>query len=158
MFGSAKQGAHAYATVGIETGVLVASPHKLIAMLFDGALLAVALGLQHMTAGDIEKKGMAISRAIAIVDGGLRASLDRHAGGTIADNLDALYRYISTSLLAANIDNDQALLADMHALLTELRSAWNAIASVDAPVTMTSANPTANKTESAAAALRLAGI
>ena len=37
MFGSRQTGVHAYAKVGMETGVVAASPHKLIVMLFDGA-------------------------------------------------------------------------------------------------------------------------
>ena len=132
MFESAKSGASAYAAIGIETGVLVASPHKLIVMLFDGALLSVTMGLQHMKEQETEKKGMAISRAIWIIDGGLRASLDKQAGGEIAANLDALYAYISGQLLMGNIKNQPALLEEAHALLTELRAAWNAIASKQA--------------------------
>ncbi|MGM3372105.1 flagellar protein FliS, partial [Escherichia coli] len=42
MFGSMKRGANAYANIGVETGVIAASPHKLITMLFDGALVAIA--------------------------------------------------------------------------------------------------------------------
>lgn len=41
MFGTPRGGANAYAHVGIETGVMAASPHKLIVMLFDGALVAL---------------------------------------------------------------------------------------------------------------------
>ena len=37
MFGTARNNANTYATVGMETGVVAANPHKLIVMLFDGA-------------------------------------------------------------------------------------------------------------------------
>jgi len=127
MFGSMKSGANAYAKVGIETGVLAASPHKLIVMLFDGALVAVATGLQHMKTGDIEKKGLAISKAIAIIDSGLRASLDKKVGGDIAENLDALYAYMSQRLMMANLKNQPEILEEVHTLLKDLKSAWDAI-------------------------------
>jgi flagellar protein FliS len=127
MFGSARSGANAYAKVGIETGVVAASPHKLIVMLFEGAMLAVAMGIGHMKAGEIEKKGSAISKAIMIIDSGLRASLDKKAGGEIAENLDALYAYMSSTLLAANLKNQPELLEEVHNLLKDLKSAWDTI-------------------------------
>jgi flagellar secretion chaperone FliS len=127
MFGSVRNGANAYAKVGIETGVLAASPHKLIVMLFDGALLAVTMGIQHMKAREIEKKGMAISKAIMIIENGLRASLDKKAGGDIAANLDALYVYMGERLVTANLKNQPELLEEVQQLLKDLKFAWEAI-------------------------------
>jgi flagellar protein FliS len=127
MFGSTHKGANAYATVGLETGVVASSPHKLIVMLFDGALVAIRNAGTHMKAREIEKKGNAISKAIMIVENGLRASLDKEAGGQIAVSLDALYDYIGRRLLTANLTNDPAILDEVHALLADLKGAWEAI-------------------------------
>mgnify|MGYP003485744070 CR=1 FL=1 len=66
MLGSMKSGASAYAKVGVETGVVAASPHKLISMLFEGAIVAIRAAGQQMQAGDIEGKGKSISKAIDI--------------------------------------------------------------------------------------------
>ena len=140
MFGSARRGVSAYAAVSIETGVMAASPHQLIVMLFDGALLQLGMALQHMKAGEIAKKGLAISRAIALVDSGLRASLDKKAGGEIAENLDALYGYMSERLLQANLKNQPELIEEVRALLTVLKTAWDAIAP-NAPVAAEVAAP-----------------
>jgi flagellar protein FliS len=123
-----QRGVNAYAKVGLETSIGSASPHKLIVMLYDGALVAVLSAQTHMKAGDIPAKGAAISKAIAIIDNGLRAALDREAGGEIAAGLDALYEYMSARLLQANLHNDPAMLAEVHKLLADLREAWNAIA------------------------------
>lgn len=128
MFGSMHSGANAYAKVGIETGVVAASPHKLIVMLFDGALAAIATAVQHMKTGNIPGKGQAISKAISIIDSGLRASLDHKVGGEIAVNLDALYEYMSNRLMLANLNNQTEILEEVQRLLQELRSAWEAIA------------------------------
>jgi len=132
MFGSRQTGVSAYAKVGMETGVVAASPHKLIVMLFDGALVALNGALNGMRNGDIAEKGKSISKAIMIIDSGLRAALDKNAGGDIAEGLDALYEYMSARLLTANMNNDPAILEEVQRLLTELRDAWNAIADTPA--------------------------
>lgn len=127
MFGSSQKGASAYAKVGLETGVVAASPHKLILMLFEGAMTAIANAAVHMQAGQIEKKGNAISKAIMIIENGMRASLDKQAGGEIARSLDSLYDYMVRQLMLANLNNDAALLTEVHGLLAEIKGAWDAI-------------------------------
>jgi flagellar protein FliS len=122
-----QRGANAYAKVGLETGVIAASPHQLIVMLFDGAMLAVSNALAHMKSGDIAAKGQSISKAISIIDNGLRASLDKNAGGSIAENLDALYDYMGRRLLHANLNNQPELLEEVQGLLRDLKGAWTAI-------------------------------
>jgi flagellar protein FliS len=122
-----KRGVNAYANVGLETGVGAASPHQLVVMLFDGALVSVLSAQTHMKAGNIAAKGAAISKAITIIDNGLRAALDHKAGGEIAANLDALYDYMGRRLLQANLDNDGAILEEVRKLLADLRETWNAI-------------------------------
>ncbi len=141
MFGSSKFGANAYAKVGVETGVATASPHKLITMLFDGALVAITNAQQHMASGNVAEKGKSISKAIMIVDSGLRASLDKNAGGDIAKNLDALYEYISSRLLQANMNNQPELLDETYGLLLDLKTAWEGIANVDHPPSHSSETP-----------------
>jgi flagellar protein FliS len=127
-----QSGVKAYAKVGIETGVTSASPHKLIVMLFDGAIVSVTSAIMHMKGGNIPEKGKAISKAIMIIDSGLRAALDKKAGGEIAQGLDALYEYMGARLLEANLKNNLAHLEEVQRLLQDLRGAWNAIADTPA--------------------------
>lgn len=115
-----------YARVSLETGVELGSPHRLILMLMDGALARVASARGHMQRGETAAKGRAISLAIGIVEG-LRTSLDHAAGGELARNLDALYRYMGERLLAGNLRGDVAALEEVQHLLGELRAAWAAI-------------------------------
>ncbi|MFC5509571.1 flagellar export chaperone FliS [Massilia jejuensis] len=124
MFGSMQRGVNAYAKVGMETSVISASPHKLIVLLYDGALAAIRNAAKHMAAGNIVEKGAAISKALDIIDNGLRASLDKKAGGEIASNLDSLYVYMTERLLTANLQNKSALLDEVQTLLADLRDAW----------------------------------
>ena len=153
MFGSRQTGVNAYAKVGMETGVVAASPHKLIVMLFDGALVSITNALMNMRSGNIGEKGKAISKAIMIIDSGLRAALDKKVGGEIAEGLDALYEYMSGRLLTANLKNDPAILEEVQRLLMELRDAWNQIgdapAAVQAPAAAANATKLTNKYASA---------
>jgi flagellar protein FliS len=80
-----------------------------------------------MQSGDIPAKGKSISKAIAIIDNGLRASLDKRIGGEIALNLDSLYEYMSRQLLLANLNNDEAKITEVQNLLRDLKGAWEAI-------------------------------
>lgn len=127
MFGSMKSGASVYAKVGVETDVLAASPHKLIAMLFEGADVALGKAVQQMANRDIAGKGASISKAINIIQNGLHASLDMKAGGEIATNLASLYEYMVAKLLEANLKNSTELVAEVRRLLGEIKSAWSAI-------------------------------
>jgi flagellar protein FliS len=124
---------NAYGQVQVGSGVATASPHKLIVMLFDGALLAIAQARVHLQIGDIPERGTAISKAIAIIDEGLKISIDLEAGGELAQNLRSLYEYMSHRLLEANLKADDAMLAEVEGLLKELKSAWDAIGEVATP-------------------------
>ncbi|WP_018990303.1 flagellar export chaperone FliS [Aromatoleum toluclasticum] len=128
MFGSSSNRASAYAKVGVETGVSTADPHKLILMLFDGAILSIATAAAAMERNDISTKGQSISKAIEIIVNGLKASLDPVAGGELAGRLDALYVYMGERLLYANLHNNRAALDEVRNLLATLREAWAGIA------------------------------
>lgn len=128
MFGSSNSGANAYTKVGVETGVVAASPHKLVIMLFEGTMVSIASAIQHMQAGNIAEKGKAISKAITIIDNGLRASLNKNVGGEVALNLDSLYEYMTNRLLIANVKNQPNILEEVYQLLKGLKDAWEAIA------------------------------
>lgn len=120
-------GANAYAAVGVHSGVMSASPHQLIAMLFDGAQMAIRTARLHMQQGNTAAKGQALSKALDIVNKGLLAALDRERGGELADRLAALYDYIAGLLLAANLHNNQAYLDEASRLLDDIGSAWREI-------------------------------
>lgn len=127
--------AQTYAKVGLETSVATASPHQLILMLYDGALLAIAKAGNAMQQQKVAEKGQAISQAIDIISNGLAASLNFSAGDELANRLAALYDYMCTRLLHANLHNDQAALNEVGHLLGEIKSAWAEIA--DDPAVLT---------------------
>jgi flagellar protein FliS len=118
---------NAYNNVGIDSGVTSADPHKLISMLYQGALLAIANAKNSILRRDIPARGKAISHAIKIINNGLNLSLDKKAGGDLALNLSALYEYMNNRLLFANINSDIEVLDEVARLLGELKEAWESI-------------------------------
>jgi flagellar protein FliS len=118
---------NAYNKVGEESAINGADPHGLIAMLFQGALLAIADAKKEILCRKTAAKGKSISRAIAIIGEGLNASLDKNVGGELAQNLSSLYDYMVARLVAANLGNDITTLDEVARLLTELAGAWEGI-------------------------------
>ena len=120
-------GINAYKNIGLETGVMSADSHKLISMLYQGALLSISEAKYEMQNHRTEAKSKAISKAIAIIGEGLQASLDMKAGGEIAQNLFALYGYMIKRLTEASVNNNSSMLDEVTRLLVEIQDAWNAI-------------------------------
>jgi flagellar secretion chaperone FliS len=130
---SPRRAINAYVQNTVENGVAEADPHRLVAMLFEGAIQAIAEARVLLEEGDIPGRGRAISRAIAIVEEGLRESLSMAEGGELAERLDGLYRYVRTLLLTANIKAEETFLVEADRLLTELQSGWKTIATPRPP-------------------------
>ncbi len=120
--------ANAYARVGVETGVTSADPHYLVQMLFDGLIDSLASARGAIRDRNQEAKTAAITRAVRIVNEGLRAGLNLAEGGRLATDLNELYGYVTLRLTQANAKNDEAALEECRRLIEPLREAWRAIA------------------------------
>jgi flagellar protein FliS len=118
-----------YRQVGVETSVSSASPHDLVKLLFDGFFEAIAQARGAIQSNNIALKAKAISKAVAIVDEGLKASLDMAHGGELAANLHRLYEYVGIRLTQANLKSDLAALDECAQLITPIRDSWKQIAS-----------------------------
>lgn len=119
----------------LDTRVLSADPLELVHILYQHTLTMVTDARQHLAQGDIAARGHSISRAIAAIEE-LDRSLDRGAGVALAQNLAALYQYMRSRLLVANIRQEDAPLAEVEGLLRTLGEAWSAIrpaAQVESP-------------------------
>lgn len=115
-----------YTRLALHTDIETASPHRLILLLLDGALDKLRAARTAMARGNIAAKGSNITWAMSIIDG-LRASLNHERGGKIAANLDALYDYMTRTLVSANLHNDDIKLAEVEKLLSEIRAGWKGI-------------------------------
>ncbi len=130
MFGTSfgQRRAAAYQQVEVQTGVTTADPHKLVLMLYDGAIMAITSAEVAMQNKQIATKGESVSKAIEIITNGLKVSLNLEQGGELAERLAALYDYLCDRLIYANLHNNQAALEEVKGLLVGLREAWQQIA------------------------------
>jgi flagellar secretion chaperone FliS len=133
MFHSPLSPAEQYRAVGTSTAVSQADPHQLVMLLFDGAIAAVLQARHALATGDTATKGSCISRAMRIIDEGLKASLESRGDPALEENLRTLYEHMVARLFQGNVRGDDGALEEVARLLGELRTAWAAIA--PAPVT-----------------------
>lgn len=128
MFASPLKPIDQYRTVGTVTAVSQADPHGLVTLLYDGALAAVLQARHAIETGDSETKTATLSKAMRIVDEGLKASLESHGDPALTDNLRSLYDHIVGRLLQASVNNDARPLGEVARLLGDLRATWAQIA------------------------------
>jgi flagellar protein FliS len=105
-----------------------ADPHRLIAMLLDGAIERINAASVYIQRGDLTHKVASISQTINIING-LRTSLDHKIASELAGKLEHLYDYLERRLLHANIANDLTALSEVVSLIRVIKEAWDAIGS-----------------------------
>lgn len=112
-----------YGRVSLEARVAAASPHQLVAMLYQrlAALLREATDAARM--GNSARRLGATERALAIVDG-LDATLDVERGGGVAVALRQVYALLRDRLLTGDAKGLSEALGSVEAI----GGAWTEIA------------------------------
>ncbi|ALV91912.1 flagellar export chaperone FliS [Erwinia sp. S63] len=121
-------GTKAYAKIGVESAVMSANQQQLVSMLFDGALSALVRARLFLQDGNIEGKGSSLSKAINIIENGLKQGLVEGSGDELTDNLVGLYAYMVRRLLQANLRNDVEAIEEVEGLLRNIADAWKEVA------------------------------
>lgn len=119
--------ANTYQSIGTETLVMGADPHRLVGLLFDALQQSLATAKSGMLTGDIAVKARAISRAVRILEEGLKAALNDNEGGEVAANLRSLYDYCIFKTSEANIRNDVASIEEVISLIEPVADGWSQI-------------------------------
>ena len=126
MYGA--KGTQAYAKIEVECAVMSASQQQLVIMLFDGALSALVRARLFLADGNIPAKGLALSKAINIIENGLKVGLVENNGDELTQNLIALYAYMVRRLLHANVNNDASAIEEVENLLRNIADGWKEVA------------------------------
>ncbi|MCA1176394.1 MULTISPECIES: flagellar export chaperone FliS [unclassified Pantoea] len=121
-------GTQAYAKIGVESSVMSANQQQLITLLFDGATSALIRARLFMQDGNIQGKGNSISKAINIIESGLKQGLDEQSTDELTVNLLGLYTYMVRRLIQANLRNDVEALEEVEGLLRNIADAWKEVA------------------------------
>ncbi|MCZ6953808.1 flagellar export chaperone FliS [Escherichia coli] len=119
----AAKGTQAYAQIGVESAVMSASQQQLVTMLFDGVLSALVRARLFMQDNNQQGKGVSLSKAINIIENGLRVSLDEESKDELTQNLIALYSYMVRRLLQANLRNDVSAVEEVETLMRNIADA-----------------------------------
>ncbi|MCZ9095896.1 flagellar export chaperone FliS [Escherichia albertii] len=120
----AVKGTQAYAQIGVESAVMSTSQQQLVTMLFDGVLSALVRARLFMQDNNPQGKGASLSKAINIIENGLRVSLDEESQDELTQNLIALYSYMVRRLLQANLRNDVSAVEEVESLMRNIADAW----------------------------------
>lgn len=119
-------GLQAYQRVNTQTSITDADPHKLIQLLYNGALERINMAKARMQQKDYGAKAQLINKAIEII-GGLRSFLDFEKGGDLSVRLESLYDYMERTLMEASARNDVAKLDEVAGLLRSIKEGWDGI-------------------------------
>ncbi|WP_076410913.1 flagellar export chaperone FliS [Shewanella sp. UCD-KL12] len=115
-----------YRKVSVESEISVATPHRIIQMMFEGALQRLAQSRYAIENNDVQNKGVYIGKAVGIVNG-LNNSLNMDEGGDISNNLSDLYDFMLRRISEANLNNDVQAIDDVCEILRTIKEGWDAI-------------------------------
>lgn len=130
MTGYARAGASPakiYADVDRVSRALGATPHGLVAILYDELLLALGVARRAALRGDRALFEDRRARALLLL-GALDHGLERSGNPALADALSATYRGLSAAVTRTTSNDADIVLAQVRDAIAELADAWGQIA------------------------------
>lgn len=107
----------------LEMRVLSASPLELVVMLYDAALENIRTARACLESGEIRRRSLAVSKAVAILME-LRRSLNFSVDMELTTRLASVYDFARNSLLESNYKQARGGLDEAERVLLPLREAW----------------------------------
>ena len=114
--------AHAYQAYQ-KTEVTTLTQAEIIARLYEALENSLQQAKKAIFDGNVAKKGESVSRALAIITE-LDSALNRKEGGEIAENLEALYHYLTIEITEANLKNNPVCLENALKVVKPIKEAW----------------------------------
>jgi flagellar protein FliS len=118
------------------------SPHKMIALLFAGAVEKLGVMVLAMEQNNQQLKGECASKVIAIVNG-MRDCLDMQQGSELVNSLNSLYSFAAKDIFRANYENDMPAVMEVSDMLITVQQSWNKMPQADDGQMETGAVPVA---------------
>jgi flagellar protein FliS len=115
-----------YRNIDMSSRLEGASPHRLVAILFEELIRAIETAQAADRQGDRGKRAERQARALSILHA-LEASLDFEKGGEIAASLSSIYREARRLISLGARDAQPALVEQARAMLADIASAWESI-------------------------------
>ena len=115
-----------YQSVDLASRLEGASPHRLVAIMYEELLKALDTMGAAIRQRDIVKRGRTQARALSILHG-LEGSLDFERGAEIAAGLATVYREARRLVVNGGRENDDEQIVRARDMLGEIAGAWSAI-------------------------------
>jgi flagellar protein FliS len=115
-----------YQSIDIASRIEGASPHTLVAIMFEELLKALDTMAAAIRQKDIVKRGRTQARSLSILHG-LEGSLDFERGAEIAAGLATVYREARRLTVNGGRENDADQIVRARDMLAEIAGAWQAI-------------------------------
>lgn len=115
-----------YRNIEAQSRIDGASPHKLIAILFEELLRAMDAHKIAMERADVARQADKQARTLSILQA-LDASLDMAKGGQVAANLSKIYREARRLIALAGREKNPAYIVRAREMVAEIASAWEQI-------------------------------
>ena len=110
-----------------STRTTTVSPLQVLLQLYDGAIRYLRTGADAIDANNPAARGVALSKAHAIVSE-LQATLDDKQAPELCAQLHSLYDFVLDQITTANLQRETKPLDDAMKILVELRSGWSELA------------------------------
>jgi flagellar secretion chaperone FliS len=110
----------------LEGNVLTSSPIELVRIVYRFVIDQLGEAIRCTNAGDIEGRGVAVTKATnGIVE--LLSSLDQRQGGDVSSRLADLYGYCASRILQGHIDQDKTPFEEVSALMSTILQGWEQV-------------------------------
>ncbi len=116
-----------YETMAYSSRIEGASPHELVALLYEELILALTLLAHAFRVGDRVKANSQFNRATTIINA-LEGGLDLEGGGSLAETLAGVYRSARREIMMARADQDSHRLDRLIAAFADMSESWKKIA------------------------------